>query len=263
VELDRARRTTADLRIQFNKAADASNRAVMADTDEASVAFARDAEQTLQIVESETAKLAAILQSPHFPNEIRLLEEFKNHFSEYLKLDQSILGLAVENTNLKAQRLSFGPLREVAERFKNSLESIAGKFLPKDRCRIDALIAKAVLAVREIQVLHAPHIAESDAAAMTRIERELDNLQATASNAVIELSGFPESKAPDAVAVARKELGRFKEISDQIVTLSRRNSNVRSLELALRTQLPLTAACDDSLRAIQNALAKEGSKATR
>ncbi len=46
VELDQARQTAADLRIQFGKAVDASNRAVMAETDEASIAFAREAEQT-------------------------------------------------------------------------------------------------------------------------------------------------------------------------------------------------------------------------
>jgi hypothetical protein len=40
-----ARRLGADLLVQLTKAADASNRAVMADTDEASIKFAREAEQ--------------------------------------------------------------------------------------------------------------------------------------------------------------------------------------------------------------------------
>ena len=39
-----ARQLAADLRLQFNKAADASNRAVMAETDEASGAAAREAD---------------------------------------------------------------------------------------------------------------------------------------------------------------------------------------------------------------------------
>ena len=46
-QLSEARQLTADMLVTFIKAADASNRAVMADTDEASVAFAREAEQAL------------------------------------------------------------------------------------------------------------------------------------------------------------------------------------------------------------------------
>jgi len=46
VGLERARQTAADLRVQFNRATDASNRAVMADTDEVSIESAREAEQT-------------------------------------------------------------------------------------------------------------------------------------------------------------------------------------------------------------------------
>jgi hypothetical protein len=263
VGLERARQVAADLRVQFNKAADASDRAVMADTDEASIAAAREAAQTSRIVEADIAQLGPLLQSLHYQDELGLLGAFKNHFVEYLNLDRSILELAVENTNLKAQRLSFGPLRESADKFRDSVESIAGALARPDRCRVDRLVASAILAVREIQVLHAPHIAESDTATMTRIERELDNLQATASNAVTELSVLADAKAPALVASAQKELLRFKEISGQIVALSRRNSNVRSLDLALRMRPPLTMVCDGNLRAIQEALTQEGSKATR
>ena len=263
MELEQSRQLIANLRVQFNKAADASNRAVMADTDEASIAFARDAEQTSKRIENDVVALAGLLRSRQLPKEIRLLEEFNNHFSEYLSLDRNILGLAVENTNLKAQRLSFGPLREVANRFQNSLESIAGTVASKDRCRVDGLVAKAMLAVREIQALHGPHIAEREDAAMTRIERDLDRLQVTADNAVAELSKLIDTTAAEQIALAKKELDQFKEISRQIVVLSRRNSNVRSLDLALRTRLPLTAACDDGLRVLQDALSNEGSKATR
>ena len=43
-------------------------------------------------------------------------------FDEYRRLDDEILPLAVENTNLKAQRLSFGPAREAADAFRASLD---------------------------------------------------------------------------------------------------------------------------------------------
>ena len=44
----------------------------------------------------------------------------------------------------------------------------------------------------------------------------------------------------------------------QLIALSRRNTNIRSLQLALRQKPAVTAACDESLAALAEALAKEG-----
>ncbi len=261
VELAEARRLAADLRVQFNKASDASNRAVMADTDEASVAFAQEAEQAKQVVQTDAATLAPHLRNLGYANEARLLEEFTKHFADYLNLDRTVLELAVENTNLKAQRLSFGPAQLAADAFRDALAALVPVAGAKDRCHIESAVARAVLAVREVQVLQAPHIAEADDAAMARMEVEMGRLQAVASDCMNELSGLVEPEAR--LAPARSSLERFRDVSLQIVALSRRNSNVRSLALSLREKPALVAACDDSLRALDDALAKEGFRATR
>jgi hypothetical protein len=262
-QLDDARALTADLRVQFNKAADASNRAVMADTDEASTAFAGDAEKEVKLVEADVRALTPALQTLGFPREVQFLQQFKQHFSEYRALDSNILALAVENTNLKAQRLSFGPARQAADSFRDALRQMASTIAVADRCNVEELVAKATLALREIQVLQAPHIAEADDAAMTRMEHEMADLDATARDALKSLSSVSAPGAAPALATALAALDRFKEISAQIVQLSRRNSNVRSLELSLRTKPGLSSACDESLHALQDALAQEESKATR
>ena len=56
-----AGKLAADLEVQFTKTGDAANRAVMADTDETSVAFAREAEQATQAVEKDSAALRPLL----------------------------------------------------------------------------------------------------------------------------------------------------------------------------------------------------------
>jgi hypothetical protein len=256
-------RLAADLRIQFNQAADASNRAVMADTDEASTAFARDAEKALKIVDSDVRALMTLLHSLSFSKEIQLLEDFGKHFAQYRELDRTILTLAVENTNLKAQGLAFGPAREAADNFRNSLGAAALRVPPKDRCRIEGLIAKAVLAVREIQILYGPHIAEPTDAAMTNMEQEMATLDANARDAMTSLTELVPRDVRPALSIALSALDRFKDFSRQIVALSRRNTNVRSLKLSLQTKPALTAACDESLRALQDLLTKEDIKATR
>ena len=260
-ELSEARRLTADLRVAFVKASDASNRAVMADTDEASLAFAHEAEQATESVESDVAALAPHLRSLEYPTEVQALTSFTDGFAEYRKLDRVILELAVENTNLKAQRLSFGPAREAADGLRAALEALGSQ--SKDRCRLESLVAKAVLAVREIQVLQAPHIAEADDATMTRMETEMAALEVTANEALTGISGLVDPKGHAQLAAASTWFERFKDVSRQIVVLSRRNSNVRSLELSLREKPGLTAACDNSLYTLEATLAKERPAATR
>jgi hypothetical protein len=263
IELGEARRLAADLRAQFHKAADASDRAVMADTDEASVGFAHEAEQATRVVQDDVAELGPHLQSLGHAPEIAALDDFTKHLADYLTLDHSVLGLAVENTNLKAQRLSFGPAREAADGFRDALQTLTPGAASRDKCRIESLVAKALLSVRDIQVLQAPHIAEADDAAMTRMEAQMSSLEATARDSLKALSGIVEVRARPELASALASLDRFKDVSAQIVALSRRNSNVRSLALSLREKPVLTAACDDSLRRLEDALAKEGFPATR
>jgi hypothetical protein len=258
-ELDEANRLAADLRVQFNKASDASNRAVMAETDEASIAFAHDAEQLGAAVDHDALALTPLVKGLA-ADEAKLLEQFGKQFSDYRKVDGEVLTLAVENTNLKAQRLSFGPAKAAADRFKAALAALPPALSATDRCRGEALVARAVLAVRELQTLQGPHIVSADDLAMAALEKEMATLDASVVDAMSSLAGVVE---PTQLAAARAAFGEFKSLGDQIVTLSHRNSNVRSLDLSLRVKPSLTAACDDSLRALQQALGSEGSKATR
>lgn len=116
---------------------------------------------------------------------------------------------------------------------------------------MEAFVAKAVLSVREIQVRQAPHIAEASDATMTRLENDMAGLEATAKAALSELSGVIAPSARPALAAAQTEFDRFKDVSEKLVALSRRNSNVRALDLSLRVKPGLTTACDESLRVLR------------
>lgn len=261
--LAEARLQVADLRIQFSRAVDASNRAVMADTDAASIDFAHEAERSTAAVQAGADKLAEQLRGVSLAEETRLYDEFVGHWAAYRKLDRGILELAVENTNLKAQSLSFGPASESADAFRDLLDTVARGTAAKDRCRVEALVDQAVLRVREIQVLHAPHIAEPDDATMARMEKQMAEQENAARASLHGLAGLvaPAMREPLASAVAA--LDRFVDVSKKIIALSRRNTNVRSLKMSLSERPPLAAACEDGLRALQDALAKEESTATR
>ena len=94
-QLAEARRLADDLRVQLAKTSDASDRAVMADTDEESVTFARDADKTASAIDSRSAALGARLQSLGYTPELRALQDFTDRFAAYRKVDHDLLELAV------------------------------------------------------------------------------------------------------------------------------------------------------------------------
>lgn len=262
-QLPEARRVSEDMLVQFTKAADASNRAVMADTDEASVRFAREAEQMVDTLQKDTDALRPLLRDLGYAEEARLLEEFGRRFAEYRALDRTILELAVEQTNLRAQRLSFGPAQDAVDAFRTALEAVVPGNRPKDEWQVRALVARAMAAVSEIQVLQAPHISEPDDAAMTRIEKRMTALETNARDALTALAAFVDGPSRTRLVAATAALDRFKKIHAEVLILSRRNTNVRSLALTLNEKGKLTAACEDTLRALRDSLGKRTFSATR
>jgi hypothetical protein len=235
----------------------------MADTDEVSAAAADEARRARQAVERDLDALQPILESLGYREDRSYLEGFKTRFDEYRQLDDEILPLAVENTNLKAQRLSFGPARDAASAFRTSVEAAARSSAAANACSADALAARATAALLEILVLQAPHIAESEDDAMTRIEQQMAASEAAARKAVEQLRGSLTASAGPHLAASDAALDRFKATNTEIIMLSRRNSDVRSLALSLGRKRIVVAECDDQLRALEQALAKHGFTATR
>ena len=261
-KLFEARRLASELHVSFTRAAEASNRAVMADTDEASIAAKDEATAARQTVDHDLATLQPILTELDYADELRALAAFKTRYEEYRRLDDEILPLAIENSNLKAQRLSFGDAQEAAKAFRSSLDAAVRLATPAQANAAALLADRAEIAILETQVLQAPHIAESDAAAMTRMEKAMNDSTTSAKAALDRLKGMlPRAATP--LAAADAALARFLSVNTDIITLSRRNTNVRSLALSLGRKRVVTAECEDQLRALGEALAKHESTATR
>ena len=259
-QVSEARQLAADLAVRFTKSSDAANRAVMADTDDASVAFAQESRQAGDAVQKDVGALRPKLESLGFSEELGLLNQFAGRFAEYRTLDQRILDLAVENTNLKAQRLAFGPAQEAADAFRDALNAAAaaGKADDRNAWHVEALTTTAVRTVREIQVLQAPHIANADEAVMTRMEKDMATSETAARKAIEALRPLLPPAAQGQLRTATAALDRFMDLNMQIIALSRRNTNVRSLALSLDEKRTITTSCEASLRALQAALAKRG-----
>jgi hypothetical protein len=114
-----------------------------------------------------------------------------------------------------------------------------------------------------IQVVEARHIAESDETAMARMEAAMTSSQDAARKALESLTRLAPGGATALLAGASAALDKLVAANTEIVALSRRNSNVRSLALSLGKKRAVTAECDDLLQALEDSLAKHHYAATR
>ncbi|MEY4579068.1 MAG: hypothetical protein RL701_3771 [Pseudomonadota bacterium] len=263
-QLMQARQLTAALSAAVVKAASASDRAVMADTDEASQAFAREAREDLVSAQHAEQSLNALLKQLEYTQELALLAGFRAEFERYHRLEGEILELAIENSNLKAQRLAFGAGQAAADDFQAALSPAQPlqAHSPEATWHVRALAATAIAALRELQVLQGPHIAASEDSVMSPLEQRMAGLETSARAALQDAQQLcPELQATFEPATAA--LDRFGKIQHEIVTLSRRNSDVRSFALALGQKRNLIAACEGSLGALAASLDKHEFRATR
>jgi hypothetical protein len=219
-ELSEARHLSADLLVEFTRAADAANRAVMAESDAQSVTYAREADQAKQAVRKDIDALKPLLRDPKYADEARLLQEFVTRFGEYEATDRHVLELAVENTNLQAQRLSFGSAQEAADAFRDAVDAAAAAVPAREAWRGKALAATAVASVREVQVLQAPHIADAEDAAMAGIEARMAAAERR-RGALETLQTLVPAAARPHLAAATAALDRFMGVNAQILKLSR------------------------------------------
>ena len=253
-----ARRLASELHLEFMRANEAGTRAVLADTDDASASAARESEQAANHAAQRLDALAPIVQSLGYDDEVNILNGFRDRFAEYRKLDREILPLATENSNLKAQRLAFGDAAAAADALSSALDELAARSTPD----LALAATKARLAVREIQVLQARHIAEPDDAGMSAIEEAMFKLETSARDTLESLrKGAGRNEA--AFDSAGESLGRFIAANAEVIRLSRRNSDVRSMAATLGRKRVVAAECEERLAALETALAAHTVSATK
>jgi hypothetical protein len=188
----------------------------MADTDEASLAFAREARQAKEKVQIDIDALKPLLEGLHYSDEGRLLQEFVNRFREYCELDRRILDLAVENTNLKAQRLSFRPRSEAlilsaipSSQLRPRVLRISGASKARRNRRRDGAGDSGASGT---------HIADADEAVMTRMEKSMATSEAAARNALKTPSSLVEPSFQPQIVAAKVALDRFMAVNQQIIS---------------------------------------------
>lgn len=263
---DQVRRSqlVSELQVALLSSADLQKAAVMADTDEASEMFADEGRKAVAAGEPKRRELGELIRAANRPGEVKLFADFSACWKRHQESHETVLGLAVQNTNLKAQRLSFDPASDALARMQAALGRIEAASGPSGGAAARSGAACHVLAAAlQIHVLESRHIAEARDEEMDAIEAQMKQLDAQVRegfDALTRATGKAEEAALDE---SRAAYGDFQKVNAELVDLSRQNTNVRSFAMSLGRARKTTAECESLLEALQRAISSERFEATR
>lgn len=254
----------SSLRIHLLEAIEAEKNAVLAITDEASKTYADQTRSASNKVENSRRDLAAIIQQTGTSKEQETVAEFNSCWIEFRKLDEEILELATQNSNLKAQKLSSTQFSREVTAFEKSLRTLIRQDMRGNKPGFITVHSfEAITAILELFALHKEHIEELDDKEMDRIENKMKDHLDTAKKALHELRSIPELKGSAELVNAESAYKHIAEINAEVVRLSRLNTNIKSSELSLGKKRLISAKCQEILGVLQDTIESYRFKATR
>lgn len=256
------KRLLSEIRVDLLKSIEMEKSAVMALTDQESMEYANQSRAASTSVDQNLTALRPLVDT--MPVEKKHLDDFAACWAELGKIDQVLLPLAVENTNLKAAALSRDQGGEGMQRFEQALETVRASAAghPEER-QITALASRAMVAALKIFNLHGPHIIEPDTTKMDQIEARMKAEETVVTQSLAALEELFSNDKPEAISQAKGAFAEFLAVTNQVVHLSRLNSNIKSLELSMGRKRTIAAQCDDALAALQESVQQKTFKATK
>ena len=198
--------------------------------------------------------MTGLLDTSGSPREKDLLAEFSKSFVNLERVDRDLLALAVQNTNLKAYALAFGPaseaLRAADEALAHLVAGYSESHSPDDK-KIILRADDARISALQIQTLLPPHIAEESDQKMDKLEAQMTREDRAVRQDLADLATIRGLADDKDLAKAVASYEQFTEIRSQILKLSRENTNVRSLAISLNEHRRAMLLCQDALTGLE------------
>jgi hypothetical protein len=252
------------MRSHLLEAIEAEKNAVLATTDEASEDFAAQARKAADDVESSRKEIESIINQEKLSRETEIISEFNSCWSQYRKLDETILDLAIQNTNVKAQKISSTQCTQELEHFEGSLNRLIHRNTNERQCNEVAMLSyEALTASLKIFALHKTHIEEIDDLEMDKIEQSIKSYNESARRALGSLSRISDLSDNEDLKNAETAYERFMNLTGEVLRLSRMNTNLKSAELSLGKIRLISSQCQEILSTLQETVHAKQFKATR
>jgi hypothetical protein len=248
----------ARMRLDLASASEAEKSAVLAVTDQDSMRFADQARASAGKVEQGRRELEDTLRAGGTQGERELLAQFTVTFAEFQRVDSDLLALTVKNTNIKAYSLAFGPAATAIKETNDALARLAAANANSSEAKTTILLALgAEIGALRIQTLLPPHIAEESDGRMDELEALMTAEDNSVRKSLDGLAALPQLSKDPEIAIAKARYAEFSNIRAQILTLSRENTNVRSLSISLNQKRKVMLVCQAALDALQQTILAE------
>jgi hypothetical protein len=239
-------------------ASEAEKSAVLAVTDQDSQAFAGQARIAAAEVERARRELGELLKTGGTRGEKELFNQFSELFAEFQRIDNTLLDLAVKNTNIKAYSLAFGPAATALSEMNAALSRlIASNSGSPEEKQVMLLAYSIEISGLRLQTLLPPHIAEESDQKMDELEALMFKEDKQIRKNLDELTALRNLNQKANLATAVSSYDRFNKIKTQILALSRENTNVKSLSISLNQKRKVMLLCQDTLNKLQQAILEE------
>lgn len=233
----------ANLRIELLNSQTAEKNALIAARGEAEAAYADKARSAAAAVERDRRKYAAIPADQKTEPETQAFTEFSACWSQLQQLSNELMTLSAQNTNVKARQLSERESAAALASLETALASAGESGRP------------VLIAALKIQALHLPHIFSPDEKEMDRLEQRSQEQAVLARKQLAVLGAAGQA--------ASKQFEHFMQLTKQIHTLSRQNTNIHSAELEIGKKDLVASQCTQSLASLNAAVKDQHFKATR
>lgn len=256
----KARRVDLVGRMQLDlaSASEAEKSAVLAITDQDSQAFADQARAASAKVEQERRELGELLTDGGTQSERELLAQVTAAFSEFQRVDNDLLALAVKNTNIKAYGLAFGPAAAALKEMNAALARLVAANADSSEAKAMMPLAfGAEISALRIQTLLPPHIAEESDQKMDELEVLMATEDTQVRKSLDGLAAIPKFSKDPELATATARYVEFSKMRAQTLGLSRENTNVRSLSISLNQKRKVMLVCQTVLNDLQQAILAE------
>ena len=248
------------LRLALAATSEAQNSAVMATREHDSKSFIEEAHVENAAFDRGRMKLSNLVKQRGAENEVGLIEKVDQTFREFQRIDNQLLDLAIQNSNRKAYDLAFGPARKALQEFDEELLHLIaeqGNSVSERNFQVLNLANDARIRGLRIQLLLLPHIAESSDQKMDELEAQMAEEDQVIRQNLELLTKLLSHGDSTGIAKITSRYYEFEETRTRIINLSRENTDIRSVAIALNEKRKAMLACEDALAALENTIRSE------
>ncbi|MGE4536286.1 MAG: hypothetical protein AB7D37_04335 [Desulfovibrio sp.] len=218
------------------------------------------ARQAMESLAKGMEGLTALIGKDGNAKEKTALAAIDADFTEMARIDETLRGLVGRNTNLRAAMVSRTEAALAVSRLQHALTPVIdAAFCPASR---EAL--RIVTAALSILSLHAQHIDEPTAAGMDTLEAAMNRQDAKARAGFDHLAGLlPPDAQQETLPQAKAAYADFWQATQEVIRLSRLNTNIQAQSLTVGRKRLLTAKTLSDLATLETLVGQGEFTATR